>query len=81
MKNSIQLSLLDQGESGLLTKPHLPLTAVTKVSSDAPTVPQSPASVAKATKETPVKSVMCPVECSGWKIYFGFVTNIFFHVF
>ncbi|XP_029029168.1 smoothelin-like protein 2 [Betta splendens] len=45
----------DQEEPGFPTKPHLPLTAVT--------VPQSAASVAKASKEAAVKSVMCPVEC------------------
>ncbi|CAK6964519.1 smoothelin-like protein 2 [Scomber scombrus] len=49
----------DQEDLSLLTKPHHPLTAMTKASSEAPAVPQSPASVAKATQETPEKS---PVE-------------------
>ncbi|XP_040908296.1 smoothelin-like protein 1 isoform X2 [Toxotes jaculatrix] len=53
----------DQEESGLLTKPHLPLTAMTKAGSEAPSAPQSAASVAKATKETPVKSVESPAKC------------------
>ncbi|XP_044077305.1 smoothelin-like protein 1 isoform X2 [Siniperca chuatsi] len=51
----------DQEESGLLIKPHHPLTAMTKASSEAP--PQSPASVPNATKETPVKSVESPAKC------------------
>ncbi|XP_053188138.1 smoothelin-like protein 2 [Scomber japonicus] len=45
----------DQEDLSLLTKPHLPLTAMTKASSEAPAVPQSPASVAKAIQETPEK--------------------------
>ncbi|XP_040006953.1 smoothelin-like protein 2 [Xiphias gladius] len=53
----------DQEESGPLTKPHLPLTAMTKASAEAPSVPQSPASVAKAAKETPVKSVDSSAKC------------------
>lgn len=53
----------DQDISGLLTKAHLPLTAMTKASSEAPAVPQPPASVPKATEETPVKPVESPAKC------------------
>nr|XP_033467798.1 smoothelin-like protein 1 isoform X2 [Epinephelus lanceolatus] len=53
----------DQEESGHLTKPHQPLTAMMKPSSEAPAVPQSPASVPKATKEAPVKSAESPARC------------------
>ncbi|XP_073335929.1 uncharacterized protein [Pagrus major] len=52
----------DQEESGLLNKPHLPLTAMTKSSCEAPAVLQSPASVPKATKETPAQSVETPAK-------------------
>ncbi|XP_058483822.1 smoothelin-like protein 2 [Solea solea] len=45
----------DQETPGPLTKPHLPLTAVMKVSSEAPSLHQAPASISKATKETPVE--------------------------
>ncbi|XP_076606932.1 uncharacterized protein LOC143332941 [Chaetodon auriga] len=50
----------DQDGSGLLTRPHQPLTAVTKVSSEAAA---APASAPKAAKETPVKSAESPDEC------------------
>ncbi|XP_068571730.1 smoothelin-like protein 2 [Cebidichthys violaceus] len=54
-------NMSDQEESGLLTKPHHPLSAMLKPSSDAPAVPQSPAS---APKETPVKpAVESPAKC------------------
>ncbi|XP_026183687.1 smoothelin-like protein 1 isoform X2 [Mastacembelus armatus] len=53
----------DQEEYGFLTKPHLPLTAMTKVSSEAQAVPQSPASVAKTRNESLVKSVVSPAKC------------------
>ncbi|XP_047462879.1 smoothelin-like protein 2 [Mugil cephalus] len=51
-------SVPDQEVSGLLTKPHLPLTAMTKSSSEAPAAPQSP-----ATKEASLKSVESPAQC------------------
>ncbi|XP_023263424.1 smoothelin-like protein 2 isoform X1 [Seriola lalandi dorsalis] len=51
----------DQEDSGPLTKPHLPLTAMTKASSEAPSVPA--ASVVKATKETPAKSAESSAKC------------------
>uniref|UniRef100_UPI0037E99DAA smoothelin-like protein 2 n=1 Tax=Semicossyphus pulcher TaxID=241346 RepID=UPI0037E99DAA len=44
-----------QEESGLLTKPHLPLTAVSRASSEAPAVPQPAASFSCTTKETPAQ--------------------------
>lgn len=74
-------SLSDQEESGPLTKPHLPLTAMTKASAEAPSVPQSPASVAKAAKETPVKSVDSSAKCGEWKMYFSCVINVSLHLF
>eukprot|EP00064_Thunnus_orientalis_P000407 superscaffoldBa00000020_g407 len=49
-------------DSSPLTKPHSPLTAMTKASSEAPAVPQCPASVAKETQETPVKSLESPAK-------------------
>ncbi|XP_078122806.1 uncharacterized protein LOC144528202 [Sander vitreus] len=52
-----------QDESGLLTKPHHPLTAMIRPSSEAPAVPQSPASAPKVTKDTPAKSVESPTKC------------------
>uniref|UniRef100_A0A3Q3JM80 TLC domain-containing protein n=1 Tax=Monopterus albus TaxID=43700 RepID=A0A3Q3JM80_MONAL len=52
----------DQEESHLLIKPHLPLTAMTKSSSEAPGAPHSPALVATATKVAPVISMM-PAKC------------------
>ncbi|XP_069001966.1 smoothelin-like protein 2 isoform X1 [Embiotoca jacksoni] len=52
-------SVPDQEEPALRSKPHLPLTAVTKVSSEAPAVPPSPASEAKSPKETPLKPAQC----------------------
>ncbi len=61
--------LPDQEESGLLTKPHQPLTAMTKASSEAPAVPQPPASAPKATNETLVKSAESPAECGEWKSF------------
>lgn len=68
LTNSIQSALEtpnmpDQEESSLLTKPHHPLTAMMKSSSEAPTLPQSPATEPKATKETPVKPVESPAKC------------------
>ncbi|KAM6911210.1 uncharacterized protein PEZ65_015490 isoform 1-T2 [Lycodopsis pacificus] len=54
------LNMWDQEESGLLTKPHRPRSTMLKPSSDAPAVPQSPAS---APKETPVKPVESPAQC------------------
>lgn len=51
--------LADHEEPG----PHLPLTAMTKTSTDAPAVPPSPVSVAKAAKETPIKPAECPAKC------------------
>ncbi|XP_075958825.1 uncharacterized protein LOC142960727 isoform X1 [Anarhichas minor] len=54
------LNMSDQEESGLLTKPHRPISTMLKPSSDAPAVPQSPAS---APKETPVKPVESPAKC------------------
>ncbi|XP_071362122.1 smoothelin-like protein 2 isoform X1 [Trachinotus anak] len=62
LQSTVEASKMpDQEDSGLLTKPHLPLTAMTKASSEAPSVP--PASVAKAAKETPVKSVESSAKC------------------
>ncbi|XP_030292758.1 smoothelin-like protein 2 isoform X2 [Sparus aurata] len=52
----------DQEESGPLNKPHLPLTAMKKSSCEAPAVLHSPASVPRATKETPVQSVETPAK-------------------
>ncbi|KAI3373965.1 hypothetical protein L3Q82_022534, partial [Scortum barcoo] len=49
----------DQEESDLLTKPHQPLTAMTKTSSEAP----APASAPKATNETSVKSLESAAKC------------------
>ncbi|XP_061818770.2 smoothelin, like [Nerophis lumbriciformis] len=45
-----------QGQLGGLFEPHLPITAVTKFSSEAPAVAHSPVSVSKTTTETTVKS-------------------------
>ncbi|XP_061754921.1 smoothelin-like protein 2 [Nerophis ophidion] len=45
-----------QGQLGGLFEPHLPITAVKKVSSEAPAVAHSPVSVSKTTTETTVKS-------------------------
>ncbi|KAG8008476.1 Smoothelin-like protein 2 [Nibea albiflora] len=53
----------DQEISGLLSRPHQPLTAVTKANSEAPAVPPSPVSLPKTTKESPVKSVESPAKC------------------
>ncbi|PWA24399.1 hypothetical protein CCH79_00011889, partial [Gambusia affinis] len=53
--------LLLQEESGPLTKPHLPLSAMTKTNSDAPVSTPSPTAVAKTSKESQSK----PVEPTG----------------
>uniref|UniRef100_A0A096MDT9 Smoothelin-like protein 2 n=1 Tax=Poecilia formosa TaxID=48698 RepID=A0A096MDT9_POEFO len=45
----------DQEESGPLTKPHLPLTAMTKTNSDAPVSTPSPTAVAQTSKESQSK--------------------------
>ncbi|KAM9846985.1 uncharacterized protein ACBR49_010231 [Aulostomus maculatus] len=50
-------------ESGVLSRPHLPLTAMTKLSCEAPAVPPAPASAAKAATETPVKPVESAAQC------------------
>ncbi|XP_043997630.1 smoothelin-like protein 2 isoform X2 [Gambusia affinis] len=55
------LSSPDQEESGPLTKPHLPLSAMTKTNSDAPVSTPSPTAVAKTSKESQSK----PVEPTG----------------
>uniref|UniRef100_A0A096M505 Smoothelin-like protein 2 n=1 Tax=Poecilia formosa TaxID=48698 RepID=A0A096M505_POEFO len=49
------LSSPDQEESGPLTKPHLPLTAMTKTNSDAPVSTPSPTAVAQTSKESQSK--------------------------
>ncbi|XP_029304493.1 smoothelin-like protein 2 [Cottoperca gobio] len=54
-------SMPDQDASGPLTKPHHPLNAMMKPSSEAPAVPPSPAS---APKEAPVES---PAKCDAVK--------------
>ncbi|XP_008331280.1 smoothelin-like protein 2 isoform X1 [Cynoglossus semilaevis] len=46
---------LDEKESGLLSKPHLPLTAVKMVTAEASTHLQTQAAVPKVSKETPAK--------------------------
>lgn len=57
----------DQEESGPLTKPHLPLSAMTKTNSDAPVSTPSPTAVAKTSKESQSKPVE-PTGISGeWK--------------
>ncbi|CAN9501284.1 unnamed protein product [Ophioblennius macclurei] len=50
-------TVFDQDDLGLLTKPHLPLTAMMKPSGEAPARPQSAAAAAKAARpvEPPVK--------------------------
>lgn len=53
----------DEGELGLQTKPHLPLTAMMKASGEAPARPQSAAAAAKATREPPIKPVEPSTRC------------------
>lgn len=56
---SLSLSALE--ESAVLTKPHLPFPAMTKVNSEASTLPLSAASAAKA--------IRAPTKCSEWKTH------------
>ncbi|XP_065819247.1 smoothelin-like protein 2 isoform X1 [Labrus bergylta] len=50
----------DQEVSGLLTKPHQPLTSMTRASSDTPAVPHT---AANTPKELPVKPAESPAKC------------------
>ncbi|CAJ1063371.1 smoothelin-like protein 1 isoform X1 [Xyrichtys novacula] len=52
----------NQEDPGLFSKPHLPLTSMTKASSEAPTLPQPAASASITPKETPVKPAESPVK-------------------
>lgn len=52
----------DQEEPVLLTKPHVPLTSLTKAGTEAPVVPQPPATVIQAAADPSVKSTEPPVE-------------------
>lgn len=55
-------SMPDQGETDLLNKPHQPLTAMMKSSSEGPAVPQSPASAHRETSVKPVEPPAIPGE-------------------
>ncbi|KAM9349022.1 uncharacterized protein ABDE67_011066 isoform 2-T2 [Symphorus nematophorus] len=60
----------DEDRSGVHAKAHLPLTAITKSSCEAPAVPQPPAAAApKATEEeeAPAKPAETPAKCGGAK--------------
>lgn len=69
--------LPDHEEPGLLTKPHQPLTAVMRPSSEAPIIPLSAASAARATRENLVKPVESAAKCGEREAYICLCLNLF----